>query len=86
VACLTSSPDRHTLPQWSGQVLPGAANSYISSKPFAHSLFIALMMEAVCTSETSFYFETTLHYIPRNHHITYYCTHCILLILIVETS
>jgi hypothetical protein len=28
-------------------------------------VFITLMMEAVCTSETSVYSETTRHYIPE---------------------
>jgi hypothetical protein len=28
---------------------------------FPHRLFITLMMEAVCTSETSAYFKTTWH-------------------------
>jgi hypothetical protein len=35
-----------------------------------HGLFIVLMMEAVCTSETSVYFhKTTCHYIPESCHL-----------------
>jgi hypothetical protein len=36
----------------------------------AHSLFIALMMEAVCTSETSVYYnENTWRYIPQGSNL-----------------
>jgi len=48
---------------------PASTNSYISSWPFVRGLFIALKMEAVCTSETSAYYETTRRYIPEICHL-----------------
>jgi hypothetical protein len=39
------------------QVFLGPTVSYISSKPFARGLHIALMMEVVRTCETSVYFS-----------------------------
>jgi hypothetical protein len=44
-----------------------SADSYITCYPFMHGLFIALMMEAVRTSETSVNFNvTTWPYIPED--------------------
>jgi hypothetical protein len=63
---LASSPDCHPFPQWSVQVTFDPPDSCISSKPFACCLFTTLMMEAVCTSETSGYCnETTECYILK---------------------
>jgi hypothetical protein len=57
----------HPFPTWT-------ADSYITSYPFAHSLFITLMMEAVRICETSLCFSvTTWHYIPEDSKLH---THC----------
>jgi hypothetical protein len=43
------------------------ADTYITCYPFTRGLFIALMMEAVLTSETSVNFNvTTRRYIPED--------------------
>jgi hypothetical protein len=43
---------------------------FIGEYCFNHQvLFIALMMEAVGTSETFVYFETTRRYIPEGYHL-----------------
>jgi hypothetical protein len=45
-------------------------DSYIPCYPFARDIFIALMMEAVRTSETSVYSnETTRRYIPEGSNL-----------------
>jgi hypothetical protein len=52
------------LPLWSAQVTFTADSTYC---PFARVLLIALMMEAVRTSETSVNFNvTTRRYIPED--------------------
>jgi hypothetical protein len=56
-----------------GKILAGPTDSDISSWVSAHGLFIALMMEAVHTSETSVYFnETTRRYIPEGSYLKKY--------------
>jgi hypothetical protein len=71
---LASSPDFHPFPHWSGQISPGLTDSYISSRPLMHGLFVALMMEAACTSEASVHFHvSTWLYIPESCHVH---THC----------
>jgi hypothetical protein len=57
---------------------PGPTDPYISSYIFARYLFIALMMEAVRTSEMSAYFnETRRRYIPEGcHHVIYNLLTC----------
>jgi hypothetical protein len=47
----------------------GPTNSCITSYPFVHGLFIAMMMEALCTSETSAYYETTWCNIPEGSNL-----------------
>jgi hypothetical protein len=58
----TISPLRHLIITNSPPVCPSFAwttDSYITCYPFARGLFIALMMEAVRTSETSVYSKET---------------------------
>jgi hypothetical protein len=69
---LASLPDRHPFPHCSAQVSFGPSFSYLSSKPFVHSVFITLM-EAVCTSETLVYSKTTHHYVPEGSHFNIRC-------------
>jgi hypothetical protein len=53
---------------------PWLTNSYISNCFHAHSLLIALMMEAGRTSETLVnFYQTTWHYNPEVSHLH---THC----------
>jgi hypothetical protein len=62
-------PLPHLIVTHSSLVSPSftwTADSYITCNPFAHGLFIALMMEAVGTSETSVDSnEPTRRYIPE---------------------
>jgi hypothetical protein len=58
-----SSHNPHPLPLWSSQDCVLCDNSNIPIWFFTCGLFIALMMEAVHTYETSVYFETTRRYI-----------------------
>jgi hypothetical protein len=60
------SPIRH----WYAQLSLGSTDSHTTSNPFVHGLFIALMMEAVGTTETSVYSnETTWRYIPEGSNL-----------------
>jgi hypothetical protein len=45
---------------------PVPNDSYISTSFFAHDLLIAVMMGAVCNSETSVNFAKTRRYIPES--------------------
>jgi hypothetical protein len=51
------------------RILPSPIDSYISSKPSARGLFVALMMEAERTFQTPVYIETTRRYIKKSCHL-----------------
>jgi hypothetical protein len=51
------------------QVSLGLTNPCIIGSYFFRGLFIAVMMEAVCISEMSFYSETTWRYIPEGSNL-----------------
>jgi hypothetical protein len=56
----------HFFPHGLFKVLPCITSSNIRNQFFTRGLLTAMMMEAVCTSETSIYFNKTIHhYIPE---------------------
>jgi hypothetical protein len=60
-----------------------ATDSCITCYHLAQGLFIALMMEAVLTSETSVYYnETTLLYIPEDSNLQRLLCFCVLNLLV----
>jgi hypothetical protein len=79
VSLLSLLPLAHFL-AWSSPLSPLVypsstwTDSSITSKPFAPSLFITLMMEAVCISETLVYSKTTWRYTPEGCHL--HIRHC----------
>jgi hypothetical protein len=76
------SPDPDLFPMGAATVLPQLTCSFISNQLLAHSLLIALMREAVRTSETlvNLYQSTCCHNPEDSHLLTYlnyFSTQCI---------
>jgi hypothetical protein len=66
---IKNNDDVTPFPIQPAKIVPCSIDSDISTRFFAHVLFVALMMDAVRISETSVCFDTTRLSIERSCHL-----------------